>query len=82
MVSIWDFNDPEWIHEQVGNNPLAWLAWVDTLTEAAKRIRPHGQPRARLPIWNRVSGCVPLPPLGAGKSGLPGPRLTGSALGA
>jgi hypothetical protein len=48
-ANIWDYSDPAWIHEQLGNNPNAWLTWVYTLTEASKRLRPKPDASRTLP---------------------------------
>jgi hypothetical protein len=43
----------EFLHELKGNNPSAWHSWVETLTQAGRRVRYKGPPE-HLPNGNEL----------------------------
>jgi hypothetical protein len=46
-AELW-YPDPQDLYDDIGNNPHAWLTWVETLTRSAKAIRANTK-RGTLP---------------------------------
>jgi hypothetical protein len=50
-AELW-YPDPKDLYDDIGNNPHAWLTWVETLTRSARAIRANTK-RGALPDGTR-----------------------------